>query len=948
MEMFAQSDVIAQLEANLPFLQGDARLPTLVALAWHLRQRDTPRALLLADEAQAMLTRCAAAGIDRIADIFSQTQLESLRARLQLVRAETQWLCAELTDATLLADAALAVYRAHNDDAACADAQWILAWISSDQGDMPRCIATLKLAATLAAQATDPVRTALFRSAIAQFTAFQDQQRAEQLWGDAFDPAMQGLHPAAVAGVSFFFAVMASLASDFGGAVKHFLKAYDAALATGQLRMGISVATNIGNSLSSLNDHQASLEWMQRGLDLARKCGWPPRISMCLTQTAETLRLLGQLEAAQELLDEALSGLAALADSRNYAIALNYRGQLALDQGQYQIAYDNYLMLDQRTAKLNQSDFQTDSLCGQAQALSHLGQPVQALQKAHDALRFGQNQQDATTQMAALLVLAKIHSRHALPMPSAISSDSAALYYLQQAYDLAADADDNGIDNDILDPLGREYARAGDYAQAYQISLLAISTRERTHHQEATNRAIAMQVRQQTERAQAESAHHRHLAASEVKRVEALQKTRATLEHLGAIGQEITAHLDISAVFEALKRHVHGLLDVNSFAIYLTSPDGNSLQRSFAIEDNLLLPVGSIALSHPIALSARCVRERREILINEDSLDGQPSLVPGTLSPLSLLFAPLTVGDRVLGVMSVQSLHANAYAEAECIIFRTLCAYGAIALDNANAYGQLQQAQTQLVEQEKLAALGALVAGVAHELNTPLGNSLIMASALQQKTDAIDVSLTEKKLQHSDLADYLCDAQEASAVIMRGLSSAAQLINSFKQVAVDRTSAQRRVFDLQQTCQEIIATMMSQIRLNGHEVALDIAPEIVMSSYPGPLGQVISNLINNALLHAFEDRCGGRMLLSAHQEAADRVQIEFRDDGVGIAEQNLKRIFDPFFTTKMGQGSNGLGLSINDNIVTSLLSGNMSVTSVLGEGSVFLLDLPLVAPVQED
>lgn len=257
-------------------------------------------------------------------------------------------------------------------------------------------------------------------------------------------------------------------------------------------------------------------------------------------------------------------------------------------------------------------------------------------------------------------------------------------------------------------------------------------------------------------------------------------------------------------------------------------------------------------------------------------------------------------------------------------------------------YIRREELQAQLVAQEKLVSLGALVAGVAHELNTPIGNCLMMTSVLQEKTSEINQRLQLQRLQRNDLVAFLSDAEEASIVIMRGLGSAAHLVNSFKQVAVDRATAQQRPFNLSQIVAETIATMMSQIRSSGHEIKLVIPADISMNSYPGPLGQVIANMISNALIHAFEGRKRGEMLLSAKMLGNERVQIDFCDNGIGISEQNLKRVFDPFFTTKMGQGGTGLGLSISYNIVTSLLQGYFTVQSTVGGGTVFTMDMPLV------
>ena len=398
-------------------------------------------------------------------------------------------------------------------------------------------------------------------------------------------------------------------------------------------------------------------------------------------------------------------------------------------------------------------------------------------------------------------------------------------------------------------------------------------------------------------------------------------------------------------VFEALNRHVHSLLEADTFMIFLLDPDGTALDRVFSSEQGRSLPARKIAFSNMSADSIRCLHERREIERNFESDSNLENLIPGSLVTLSALFAPLIIGDRVLGVMSVQSLRRAAFGERERLVFRTLCAYGAIALDNANAYQQLQQAQHHMMVQEKLAALGGLVAGVAHELNTPIGNCLMIATAWQERTSAMRQRLQSPGLQRSELLGFIDDAEESSAVMMRGLTSAADLVSSFKQVAVDCTTAQRRTFDLAQTTHEIIATMINQIKIAGHSISQDIPAGISLTSFPGPYGQVITNFINNALLHAFDGRSGGHMQVSARQTVLDRVSIQFSDDGMGISEQNQRRIFEPFFTTKMGQGGSGLGLSISYTIVTSLLNGQVYCESEHSRGTTFTLDLPLLAEI---
>ncbi|MFZ6745145.1 PAS-domain containing protein [Undibacterium sp. JH2W] len=260
---------------------------------------------------------------------------------------------------------------------------------------------------------------------------------------------------------------------------------------------------------------------------------------------------------------------------------------------------------------------------------------------------------------------------------------------------------------------------------------------------------------------------------------------------------------------------------------------------------------------------------------------------------------------------------------------------------------ELRHTQDDLMRSEKLAALGSLVAGVAHELNTPIGNSLLTSSTLQAKTQEFAQKVDEGNLRRSDLNAYLQAAQHASELIEHGLKSAADLVASFKQVAVDQASSKRRRFHVSKVCHDVIATMMSKIRQAGLQISMDIPVHIEMDSFPGPFDQVICNLVDNAILHAFEGRADGHIQIQASMLDQDRLEIRFTDNGVGIPKENLSRVFDPFFTTKLGQGGSGLGMNIVYNIVTSLLGGDIRIDSEEGSGTSFIMQIPLFAPVND-
>ena len=265
-------------------------------------------------------------------------------------------------------------------------------------------------------------------------------------------------------------------------------------------------------------------------------------------------------------------------------------------------------------------------------------------------------------------------------------------------------------------------------------------------------------------------------------------------------------------------------------------------------------------------------------------------------------------------------------------------------LELSSTLETLRLAKDQLVQSEKLAALGALVAGVSHELNTPIGNGLTVASALEHRVEVF-TQLMDAGMRRSDLQSFVDETRFAAEIITRNLSRAGHLVSSFKQVAVDQTSSQRRSFSLVSLVSEIVLTLNAVIKKYSCQIKVQIPPNIVLESYPGPLGQVLTNLINNALVHGFEPQDLGDIVIQAEVlQTGAFVQLTVRDTGKGIASENQRRIFEPFFTTRLGQGGSGLGLHIVHNIVGGVLGGKIKVDSTHSKGTEFRMTLPLVAP----
>jgi tetratricopeptide (TPR) repeat protein len=472
-EFFACTQQVAQIEADLAHAAPRQRLLLLVQLAWQLRQRDTRRALALADEAQGLLAQGDLASDDLAAE------QQAIRLRLILLRAEAQWLMGELDASQAQVDCAWQGFHALGDAQGCADAHWLRAWIARDRGNLAHTLTELEAMAAVPGQ-HDPVRHTVAQATQARFVTFSDAMAASQRWGAQFAAGSAGMHPAAAFWVDDFCGLMAAQNSDFVESIRITNKAFTHALDSGQLRAAIIVASNIGDDFNHLNEYNSALEWMQRALDLARQCGWPNMIGNALKETAETMRRLRHYDTAHDLLREAVVLLESMAGSRSYLMALQYLGEVELDRRQYQSALDTFEALEQRGISFGHSDLMSRALCGKARALFQLAQPQAALDAAKEAGAVAKS--SVSDQIAALQTMAKIHAHYRLPAPPMVTNISPPLYYLQQALDLANTIQGYLVPPALLDATAQEYANQGDYEHAFSIAKQAGSgTRKNSH-----------------------------------------------------------------------------------------------------------------------------------------------------------------------------------------------------------------------------------------------------------------------------------------------------------------------------------------------------------------------------------------------------------------------------------------------------------------------------------
>ena len=251
----------------------------------------------------------------------------------------------------------------------------------------------------------------------------------------------------------------------------------------------------------------------------------------------------------------------------------------------------------------------------------------------------------------------------------------------------------------------------------------------------------------------------------------------------------------------------------------------------------------------------------------------------------------------------------------------------------------LENTHKQLVESEKLASLGSLVAGVAHEINTPLGISITSSTVMHEEVDQLRNKFESDSLKRSELEAFFEQAEEACKILQTNLNRASDLVKSFKQVAVDQTVDDLRRIDLKEYLDEILLSIGPSFKHSKVSVDYQCEDDITIETHPGALSQIISNLALNSLTHAYDENSEGVIQIKSRVDG-DSVVIEYADDGKGISQQNLKNIFMPFFTTRRGKGGSGLGLSIVYNLVTGTLKGNITVESEEGKGTRFRIELP--------
>jgi signal transduction histidine kinase len=435
------------------------------------------------------------------------------------------------------------------------------------------------------------------------------------------------------------------------------------------------------------------------------------------------------------------------------------------------------------------------------------------------------------------------------------------------------------------------------------------------------------------------------------------------------------ADLSASAIEpEALALNLHRivgeLMVAKNFLIALAHPASNELSVPYYADEkdsytpNQRFPIGADMVSH--VLQTRQAQLHDAGSVARLRAAGKVSEPLGHIDIASWIGAPMLAHDQAYGVLVVQSYDpAVVYTKTELDLLAFIASHVAVAIARmqadravrkakesleqqnaalAQALHQLKEAQSELVRQEKLASLGQMVAGVAHEINTPLGICVTATSHLVQELKLTREELAEGTMTEDSLATFFDVVDQSLRIMTTNTQRAASLVRSFKQVAVDQSSDDIRNFKLGPYLNEVLLSLQPKLKGRPVKVEVTCPPELALDSFPGAVSQIVTNMVVNSLMHGFErvgdEERGGHIHIRAALDGDGMVAFEYGDDGAGMDAETLAKLFDPFFTTKRGTGGSGLGGHILFNLVTGALGGTLRVESSPGQGLRYFLRFP--------
>jgi len=881
-----------------------------VTLAWHLRQRDGRRVRAIADViAPALAGRADRSG-------------RRMAARLELARAEVASLALDIEQADQLLAHARALFESLDDPIGVGDCLLLQAQNCRIWGRGDPVKVSEEAHARLLAQG-DEVREGIALAEIA--TALPGLSDARTSRMQQLESWLAARPELALRGPEIYAAVprgsMQFYAGRFADIVSHATVNMQRAKALGLPRLHVHLSLNCAIAHESLNDLLAAITLREAALVTSREHGWPAYVAHSLASLARNHEMLGNQRARLELLERACADMGPIASSFNSVVAQIHLGEARLAAGNIDGALEVFRLAHERASARNFDVLLPRTMAGEGRCLAARGE----FEAAHRLTLSAYEQAPGhDTQAHTLEALIELHLQATLPGPAPLLAPTPALHYIALLAELTAMSEGSLPSARHLSQSSRAWEQAGDLGRALAFERQAKIAVENENSRNATQAMEAVQSRHEAETAQRAHQLQQELAAAETARVRILEQAIATLDRLGLIGQEIAGNLDPDRVFEALATHVGSLITSDLLMIYTYDAEQQCLVESFGVNHGRPRagPPLVVPLDHPESLAARTARERKEFLYDRLRGDLQAMPLPDIAPPSTGLFGPLVVGNKLLGVLTIQSRTSLAYDERERLIFRTLSAFGAIALDNALQARELREARAAAESVSRVKS--EFLANMSHEIRTPM-NAIIGLSGLAVKYD-----------MPPRVHDYLVKIKRSGEHLLGIIND----ILDFSKIESGKLQIDAVPFELEAVLDNVVDVLSEKADAKGLELlwVMDAALPRVLVGDPLRIGQILINYAGNAV--KFTDRGEVRMEVRVEQSEDSEVLLKFSvtDSGIGLTPEQAARLFTSFEqadkSTTRQYGGTGLGLAISKNLAQAM-GGDVGVHSVHGRGCTF-------------
>ena len=881
-----------------------------VTLAWHLRQRDGQRARAIADAlAPALSQRADRAG-------------RRMAARLELTRAEVTALALDIDEADRQLAHARALFDALDDpigigDCLLLEAQNCRIWGRGEP--IKVCDDAYR---RLLAQG-DEAREGIALAEIA--TSMPGLSEARTACMDQLEAWLAARPEIALRGPAMYASVprgsMQFYEGRFADIIAHVSVNMQRAGAMGLWRLHVHLALNCAIAHESLNDFLAAITLRETALAMSREHGWPAYVAQSLASLARNHQMLGNQRARLELLERACADLGPIASSFNSVVAQIHLGEARLAAGNVDGALEIFRLAHERASARHFDVLLPRTMAGEGQCLAARGD----FEAAHRLTLAAYEQAPGhDTQSHTLEALIELHLQAPLPGPTPLFAPTPALHYLGMLAELTAVSEGSLPSARHLAQSSRAWEQAGDLVRALAFERQAKVAVENENTRNATQAMEAVQARHEAETAQRAHQLQQELAAAETARVRILEQAIATLDRLGLIGQEIAGNLDPDRVFEALTTHVGSLITSDLLMIYTYDAEQACLVEAFRLNHGVRRTESAnrLPLDHPQSLVARTARERKEFLYDRSRGDVQGIPLPDMAPASTGLFGPLLVGNKLLGVFTIQSRAALAYDERDRLIFRTLSAFGAIALDNSLQARELRDARAAAESVSRVKS--EFLANMSHEIRTPM-NAIIGLSGLAVKYD-----------MPPRVHDYLVKIKRSGEHLLGIIND----ILDFSKIESGKLQVDAMPFELESVLDNVVNVLSEKADAKGLELlwVMDPALPRVLVGDPLRIGQILINYAGNAV--KFTERGEVCIEVGVEQSADAEVLLQFSvtDSGIGLTPEQAARLFNSFEqadkSTTRQYGGTGLGLAISKNLAQAM-GGNVGVRSVHGQGCTF-------------